>query len=415
MVIQSVFGLFAFCFLAWIMSENRREARIKPVVTGIVLQLAIAITLTKFPLFKDFFLLLNKVTMAFQSSAKAGSAFVFGYLGGGPLPFDEKFPGSSFVLALQALPLILVVSAISSLFFYWRIAPLIVKGISGVLRKAMNLGGAVGLGAAANIFVGMIESPLFIRPYLKEMTRSELFIIMTCGMATIAGNMMVLYASILGPIIPAAMGHILTASIISAPAAITISRLMVPETGDPTAGELEPPQVYSGSMDAITKGTLEGVTLLINIVAMLIVLVALVSLVNQGFALLPDMGDEPVTMQKILGYIMAPLVWLMGIPWNEAVTAGSLMGVKTVLNEFLAYMQLAKLPEDALSPRSAMIMTYAMCGFANLGSLGIMIGGMGAMAPERRNEIVSLGFKSIIAGTYATMMTGAVIGIIGVG
>jgi len=397
------------------MGENRREARIKPVIAGIALQLAIAITLTKFPLFKDFFLLLNKVTMALQSSAKAGSAFVFGYLGGGPLPFDEKFPGSSFVLALQALPLILVVSALSSLLFYWRIAPWVVKGISRILRKAMNLGGAVGLGAAANIFVGMIESPLFIRPYLKEMTRSELFIIMTCGMATIAGNMMVLYASILGPVIPAAMGHILTASIISAPAAITISKLMVPETGAPTAGELAPPQAYNSSMDAITRGTLEGVALLMNIVAMLIVLVALVSLVNQGLALLPGMGGEPVTMQKILGYIMAPLAWLMGIPWNEAVTAGSLMGVKTALNEFLAYMQLAKLPDGALSPRSAMIMTYAMCGFANPGSLGIMIGGMGAMAPERRDEIVSLGLKSIIAGTYATMMTGAVIGIIGVG
>lgn len=330
------------------------------------------------------------------------------------MPFDEKYPGAAFVLAFRGLPLVLVVSALSSLLFYWRVLPVIVKGFAWLLTKTMNIGGATGLGAAANIFVGMIEAPLFIRPYLKELTRGELFIIMTCGMATIAGTMMVLYASVIGQVVPDAMGHILVASVVSAPAAITVAMIMIPEPGrEHTAGEIVPPRKATSSMDAVTKGTLDGVGLLINIIAMLIVFVALVSLVNQLMGLLPAMGDGPVTLQKLLGYLMAPVTWLMGVPWAEAKTAGSLMGIKTILNEFLAYLEMAGLPEGALSPRSQLIMTYAMCGFANFGSLGIMLGGMGAMAPERRDEIVALGLKSIVSGTIATCMTGAIVGILG--
>jgi CNT family concentrative nucleoside transporter len=246
---------------------------------------------------------------------------------------------------------------------------------------------------------------------MKDMTRSELFSIMTCGMATIAGTVMVLYASVLRFVIPDAMGHILIASIISAPAAITVSRLMIPEVSEVTAGRLLPSQTARSSMDAITKGTTDGLSLLLNIVAMLIVLVALVSLVNILLGILPNIGGSPVTLQRLLGYIMSPIVWLMGIPWSEAQTAGSLMGTKTILNELLAYLDLAHLPENALSERSRLIMTYAMCGFANFGSLGIMIGGLGSMVPERRNEIVSLGMKSIVSGTIATCMTGAVVGV----
>ena len=277
----------------------------------------------------------------------------------------------------------------------------------------MGLGGTEGLGVSANIFVGMVESPLFIRPYLENMTRSEIFTLMTCGMATIAGTVMVLYASILSTTIPGVMGHILTASIISVPAAITISKLMVPETGKLTSGELTAPEKASGAMDAVTRGTLQGVELLINIVAMLVVLVALVYLVNLILGLLPEIGGQQITLQRVMGIIMAPVVWLMGVPWQEATSAGSLMGTKTILNEFLAYLDLSRLAPGTLSPKSILIMTYAMCGFANPGSLGIMIGGMGTIAPTRRGEIVELGFRSIIAGTLATCMTGAVVGIIG--
>ncbi len=384
------------------------------VVTGLTLQILLAILLLKLPFFKDIFLSLNKVVASLDEATTAGTSFVFGYLGGGALPFNEKSPGASFILAFKALPLILVVSALSSLLFYWKVLPVIVKGFAWGLKKTMGIGGATGLGVAANIFVGMVEAPLFIRPYLKEMTRSEIFMVMTCGMSTIAGTVMVLYASILSHAIPDAMGHILTASIISAPSAMMISAVMVPGTGEKqTTGDIIPPQGTKSSMDAITRGTGEGINLLINVVAMLVVLVALVHLVNIMLGLIPPVSGETVTLQRLLGYVMAPVVWLIGIPWSEAVTAGSLMGVKTVLNEFLAYLQMANLPEGALSDRSRLIMTYAMCGFANFGSLGIMIGGMGAMAPERRNEIVGLGLKSIVSGTLATLMTGAVVGIVG--
>jgi len=409
---QSVIGLLTLAGIAWAISEDRRHIRLRTVITGLLIQIASAAIILKLPFFKDLFLLLNKAVIVLEKATTAGTSFVFGYLGGGPPPYEEKYPGAEFILAFRALPLVLVVSALSSLLFYWRILPYIVKGFSFMLQKTLDIGGAVGLGAAANIFVGMVESPLLIRPYLKEMTRSEIFTVMTCGMSTIAGTVMVLYASILKGIIPDVMGHILVASIISAPAAITVSSLMVPEKGKQTYGELVPPQTATGSMDAITKGTAEGINLLINIIAMLIVLVALVSLGNQLLDLLPKVAGKPITLQRLLGYIMSPIVWLMGVPWSEAKVAGILMGTKTILNELLAYAELSRLPEGVLSERSRLIMTYAMCGFANFGSLGIMIGGLGTMVPERRDEIVSLGLKSIVSGTLATCMTGAVVGIL---
>ncbi|MBT8332740.1 MAG: nucleoside:proton symporter [Deltaproteobacteria bacterium] len=413
MVIQSIAGLLIFAGIAWCLSENRRQVNPMIVLVGIVIQLAVGLLLLKLSIFREFFLLLNRFVLSLQAATNEGTSFVFGYLGGATLPFDESFPGASFILALRALPLVLLMSALSALLFYWKVLPLVVRAFSWALQKTMRVGGAEGLGVSANIFVGMVESPLFIRPYLKDMTRSEIFTLMTCGMATIAGTVMVLYASILSERIPDVMGHILTASIISVPAAVTISKIMVPETGTPTGGQLIAAEPAASSMDAITKGTLQGLELLLNIIAMLVVLVALVSLVNLMFDLLPDIGGAPLTLQRILGIAMAPIVWLMGVPWSEAFTAGALMGTKTILNELLAYIDLSRLSADALSPRSILIMTYAMCGFANPGSLGIMIGGLGTMAPDRRSEIVSLGWRSIIAGTLATCMTGAVVGIIG--
>jgi CNT family concentrative nucleoside transporter len=368
--------------------------------------------LLKIPFFKNLFFFLNNLVFAVEKATKVGTSFVFGYLGGGNLPFSESFPGSTFILAFQALPLVLVMSALSALLFYWRILPLIVKGFSWILSKSMGIGGVLGLGAGANIFVGMVESPLFIRPYLRNISRSELFAIMTCGMATIAGTVMVLYANILKNAIPDAMGHILTASIISAPAALVVSTLMIPQESEPLLDAVSLPIDATSSMDAITKGTASGIELLLNIIAMLIVLVALVSLGNQMLNLLPNLGGQPLTLQRILGYIMFPIVWLMGIPGNEAEIAGSLMGTKTVLNELLAYIELSKLSPEVMSERSKFIMTYALCGFANFGSLGLMIGGMGTMVPERRSEIIELGLKSIISGTLATCMTGAVVGIL---
>jgi CNT family concentrative nucleoside transporter len=410
-IIQSLLGIFIFILIAWLMSENRQRFPWRVVATGVLTQVVLAALLLKVALFKGLFVALNDLLLSLQTATQAGTAFVFGYLGGGTLPFAETAPGSSFILAFQALPLVLVVSALSSLLFYWRILPFIVNVFSKLLQKTLGIGGALGVGASANIFVGMIEAPLLIRPYLQHLSRAEVFALMTTGMATIAGTVMALYASILSKIFPDAMGHTLTASIISVPAAILLAYCMVPHQGATTEGEIKPIQGAGSSMEAITQGTLQGVQLLINIIAMLVVLVALVSLLNIMLGLLPDVAGEPITLQRLLGYIMAPLVWLMGVPWAEAFTAGSLMGIKTVLNEFIAYIELSKLPADALSERSRYIMVYAMCGFANFGSLGIMLGGLITMAPGRRAELVKLGMKSIVAGTLATMMTGCVVGI----
>jgi CNT family concentrative nucleoside transporter len=411
MNLQGLLGLPALILAAWLISEKRRHIHVKTIVAGLAVQFILALLLLKIPYVRDFFLLLNQAVIILDKATTAGTTFVFGYLGGGKLPFVETNPGASFVFACKAMPLVLVISALSSVLFYWRILPLIVRAFSWLLQKTMNIGGAVALGAAANVFLGMVEAPLLIRPYLKQMTRSELFITMACGMANIAGTVMVIYAIILNRVMPDALGHILIASIISTPAAILISLIMIPETQEVTSGKLEPPQAATGTMDAVAKGTYEGIVLLINIIAMLIVLLALVELINLILGLLPDLGGRSISMQRILGYLMAPVVWLIGIPWSEAPAAGALLGTKTVLNEFIAYVDLAGLPEGTLSERSRMIMLYALCGFANLGSLGIMIGGMGAMAPERRDEIVALGFKSIVCGTMATCMTAAIIGL----
>ena len=409
---QGISGFVLILCFAWLMSENRKQINWRTVSGGIVLQLVLAVFLVKLPVSRGLFVWLNKAVLALEEATTAGTSVVFGYLGGAPLPFEEPFPGASFVLAFRALPLVLVVSALSALLFYWRIMPLLVKGGSWLLERTLGVGGALGVSSAANVFVGMVESPLLVRPYLQQMSRGELFAVMTCGMSTIAGTVLVIYASILQPVLPDALGHILTASLISAPAALLISFIMVPHVGETTTGHISPPVIAHSSMDAIVQGTLEGLKLLLNIVAMLIVLIALVSLVNSLLGVLPLVAEEPLTLQRLLGWVMAPVVWLIGIPWQEATISGGLLGTKTILNEFVAYLNLAALDPEALSERSRLIMTYALCGFANFGSLGIMLGGMGAMAPERREEIVALGLKSILSGTMATCMTGAVVGLL---
>ena len=412
LALQSAFGFLALFGIAWLLSESRRTVPWRIVIAGALLQIILAALLLKAPPLRDLFLALNDALIALEKATQEGTRFVFGFLGGGPQPFEERPGISSFVLAFRALPLLLVVSALSALLFYWRILPAIVRAIAAVLEKTMGVGGAVGLSAAANIFVGMVEAPLVVKPYLRLMSRGELFIVMTCGMASIAGTVMVIYAAMLGPVVPDAMGHILAACIISAPAAILVAAVMVPPLGEPTSGRVELPQQATSSMDAVTRGTFDGLNLLLGIMAMLIVLIALVALANLVLGLAPAWGGEPLTLQRMLGWVMAPLVWLAGVPWQEAGTAGALMGTKTVLNEFIAYIELAKLPADALSPRTRLIMTYALCGFANFGSLGIMIGGMATMVPERREEIVALGLRSIVAGTIATLMVGAVVGML---
>lgn len=413
LTLQSFFGFFALHVIAWLLSENRRVVQWRTVLAGMALTVLLGVLMLKVPFVTKLFLSANDAVAVIERATREGTSFVFGYLGGGLAPFDgTKRPEAMFILAFQALPLVLVISALSSLLFYWRILPVIVRGFSALLKRAMGLGGAVGLSSAANVFVGMVEAPLFVRPYINRLSRSELFIMMTCGMATIAGTVMVLYASVLANAIPDALGHILIASIIATPAAIVVAVLMVPSREAATEGDLQPPNEARSTMDAITAGTIDGVGLLINIIAMLVVLVALVYLANAILGLLPPIDGAALSLQRVLGWIMAPVVWLTGIPWHEANTAGTLMGTKTVLNEFIAYLDLAKLGPEAMSERSRLILMYALCGFANFGSLGIMIGGLTTMAPERRAEIVALGLRTLVSGTLATLIAGSVVGIL---
>jgi CNT family concentrative nucleoside transporter len=413
--LQSAFGVLALLAIAWALGENRRAVSLRQAAIGLVVTVLTAVALIKLPVVAHAFGVINDAVGAISAASRAGTSFVFGYLGGAALPFDLKAPGAAFILAFQALPVVLVMSVLTTLLFYWRVLPPVVRGMAWLLERTLGVGGAVGLSTAANIFLGMVEAPLFIRPYLAQLTRSELFLVMTGGMAGIAGTVLVLYATLLAPLIPDAPAHFVIASVLGAPAAILVSLIMVPETSEVrTGGALgEDPDMHASStMDAIVKGTSAGLELLLNIVAMLIVLVALVYLANAILGSLPDVGGAGVSLQRMLGYIMAPVCWLMGLPWPQAVTAGSLMGTKTVLNELIAYVDLSKLGSDALDPRSRLIMLYAMCGFANFGSLGIMIGGLGTMAPQRRHEINSLGLKSIVSGTLTTCLMGAIVGVL---
>ena len=409
-MMQALAGVAALLAIAWILSEKRASVPWRAVAGGLALQALLAVVLLKAPLAKEAFLSLNDVLLALEKALQAGTSLVFGYLGGGKAPFAETDPAASFILAFRALPLVLLISALSALLFYWGVLPAIVRGISWLLERAMKVGGVVGLSTAANVFVGMVEAPLVVKPYLEKVSRGELFAIMTGGMASISGSVLFLYASILGKVIPDAVAHLLIASIVSAPAALVISFLMVPPEGEATGGRLDLRSEAASGMDALTRGTLDGAQLLINIVAMLVVFVALVTLVNLGLEWLPHEGRAPWTLQGMLGWALTPLAWLAGVPWSEAHAGGMLLGTKTVLNELIAYADLARMTE--LSERSRTLLTYALCGFANFGSLGIMIGGMSTMCPARRTEIVSLGIKSIVAGTLATCLTAATVGLI---
>lgn len=409
-IVRGFAGLLVFTLIAFALSSARRKVHWNVAIAGIALQLALGALLLGLPATQSIFGAIGSAVDAVYQATMAGSQFVFGYLGGGDTPFALTPGATSFILAFQSLPVLLVMSVLTAILTYWRILPWIVRLLGRALQRTLGIGGALGLGAAGNVFLGMVEAPLLIRPYLGRMTRSELFALMTTGMATVAGTVLVLYARTLADVLPNAAGHMLVASLISLPAAVSIALIMLPETTAPTIGDTLPPREANGLMDAIAQGTQSGMRLLVQVTAMLLVFVALVALLNSVLGVLPEVGASPLTLQRIFGWGMAPFCWLMGIPWHEAATAGQLFGIKTVLNEFLAYLELARTGPDQLSPRSTMILSYAMCGFANFGSLGIMVGGLNAIVPERRDDILALAPRSLISGTLATCCTGCVAG-----
>ncbi len=410
-MLHAALGEVGLLALAWLVSEARGRIPWRTVAAGIGLQITLAVLLIHFPPAIDLILLLNRGANALQAATDAGTGFVFGYLGGGALPFVEIHPGASFILAFKAMPLVIVISALASLLFYWGILQRITAAFAWLLRRVMGIGGALALGAAVHVFVGMIEAPLLVRPYLARMQRGELFALMTCGMAGVAGTVMVIYAGFLAPIIPNALGSILIASVVSTPAALAVAAVMVPFGPAPAdAARLELHGKPASALDALVRGTLDGIPILAGILATLLVAVAVVALLNMALGLLPHWGDTPISLQEIFAMPFRPVMWLIGIPWTESGPAAALMATKTVLNEFVAYASLGSGGAGMFSPRSRLILTYALCGFANFGSLGILIGGLGAMVPERREEVVALGLRSILSGTLATCMSGALAG-----
>ena len=408
---QAILGIGFLMMLAWALSEDRRRVRWRTVVIGLALQLVLALLLLRIPAVSRGLLVLNNVVYAIEEATAAGAGFVFGYLAGGEAPFDVADPASLYIFAFRVLPQILVFSVLVAILWYWRVLPLVVRGFGAVLRRAMDVGGAVGTAGAASVFLGMVETPLVIRGYLRNLSRSELFTVMTCGMSTVAGSIMVLYANVLLDRVPGALGHILIASAINVVGAVFVSRIMIPPrdelAGEPVADELS----YSSHMDAITRGTYDGLRLAANVAAMLIVLVSLVALVNQMLSVI-SVGEAPLTLERMMGWVFSPVAWLMGIPWQESQAAGSLLGTKLILNELVAYLQLAELPEGTLSDTSELIMTYGLCGFANFGSLGILLGGLNTLVPERRAELLSIGPKTLVSGTLVTCNTGAIVAVV---
>lgn len=410
--LQSALGLIAFPMVALMFCKGKKRLNFRLLLAAIALQFALALLFLKVPLFQSMFSLMNQAVLSLQAATNAGTAFVFGFLGGGEAPFDVTKPQNSYVLAFQAFPLIIVIGALTALLSHWRILPFIIESLAKLFTRTLRIGGAVALSGAANIFIGMVEAPLFIRNSIKKLSNSELFMVMTLGMSTVAGTVLVLYSTFLNKVIDDAVGHILTASIMSVPAAVLISLTMIPQEGEPTPSDAEVAFDYSGPMDAISQGAVSAMQMMLGILALIITFIALVTLTNSALGLLPEAYGQVLSLERVLGWVMAPICWLMGIPWQEATTAGTLMGVKTIFNEFLAFIQQSQLPADALSPRSDLVISYALCGFANFGSLGILIGGLSAMAPERRGEITRLGLLSMVSGTLATCMTASVIGVL---
>lgn len=410
--LQSALGICAIIALAWALSEDRAKFSWRMVLGTLVLQAGIALVMLKLPVLRDALFQLNGVATALSTATGAGTSFIFGYIGGGPAPFTVTNPANMINLAFSILPLVMVIGALSAILWHWRILPAIVHALAAVLRRTLGLGGAVCLSAAATVFLGNIEGQLVIRPYLARLTRTELFILMTVGLAVIAGTVFVLYATILKDVLPGALGHILVASLMSLPAGVLIARIMVPGPADTDLSEKEESVHYRSTMDAMAQGTEDGLKIYLQILAMLIVMTSLMALANAILGHLPDVGGAPLTLERMLGWLFAPFVWLLGVPASQAGAAGGLMGIKIILTELVVYLRLAGLPVGTLDARSTQIIVYAMCGFANFASVGILIAGMSALIPDRRNEVVSLSLKALVAGTMASGLSGAMIGLL---
>ncbi len=415
--LRGIIGIAVLVGIAWAISENRKaHPGWRWIVGALALQGLLAVLIVRVPIVWQAVGLVNNAVSAVEVATLKGSSYMFGYLGGAELPFALKDGAQPpLVIAFQILPLVIVFSALAALLWHWGVLRWMVNGLSFLLRRSLGVSGVVGLSGGASVFLGVVEAPLVTRAYFARISRTELFQIMTLTMATISGAILILYATTLRDTVPDAVGHMISASLISLPAALLIARLMVPGTPDDIATEVEkeePGLRYESSIDAIVKGTMDGMQLFLAVIAVIITVFALVALVDMALALLPLVDGDPLSLKRLLGWVLAPFMWLLGVPWSEAQAAGGLMGTKAVLNEYVAYLELAALPDGTLGPRSLLIVTYALCGVANLASVGLLVSTIGTLCPERRAEAAGLGMKSWISGNLASAMTGAWIGLV---
>ncbi|MEO1787469.1 MAG: nucleoside transporter C-terminal domain-containing protein [Pseudomonadota bacterium] len=410
--VRAVFGLALIVGIAFGLSENRSLFPWRIVLGAVALQFVFALLLFGVPPVRDALFSANVVVDALEDATRAGTGFVFGYIGNNEAASEIMAGDAPPLFFFQILPIVIVVAALSAMLWHWRVLRLITKGFALIFRRAMGLGGATSLAVSANVFMGMTEAPVLVKPYLKGMTRSELFILMTTGFATIAGSVLIIYVTFLEDAGVAfnPLAQLLTASIMAAPAAVALALVMVPEQTAKAERAHEPDFEYQSTMDAFATGAADGLKIVLNIMTMLIAALALLYLANSLLGTFPDLFGAPVSIERVLGWIFAPLMYMIGVPLDEAARAGSLMGVKTVLTEFVAFLQLAAIPDGEISDRTRIITAHAICGFANFGSMGILIGGLTIIEPERRDTFLSLAWKTLIAGTLATCMSGAVVG-----
>jgi len=407
--LQGIFGVLFLIFFAWLCSERRDQIDVRFLGIGLFAQFSLAFLFFQVPLISEILMSLNFIIVAIEAATLEGTRFLFGYLGGGSEPFEVSEGGYLYLFAFRVLPNVIVFCVLIAVLWYWKILPKVVTGFGFLLRSVFKVSGAVGTSAAATLFLGMVETPMIIRAYLTKLTRSEFFTVMTCGMSTVAGSVMIIYANTLSDIIPGAIGHIVVGSVLNIVGAIYVSRIIVPENSTPTSSDKFEDLGYSSTMDAITRGTQDGLKLALNIGGMLLVIISLVALANGVLGLL-EISGEPLSLQRMLGWLFSPLAWLIGVPWSEAHLAGNLMGSKIVLNEMIAFIELAALGND-LSENSRLVLLYALCGFANFGSLGILIGGLSTLVPERKADYLSLAPKSLISGNVVTFITASLVGL----
>jgi CNT family concentrative nucleoside transporter len=411
-VARGLLGVGVFIALGWLLSENRRAVPVRPVLVGLTCQVALAVLLTRVPAVTAAFAAATHVVDAIQAASRAGSSFMFGYLGGGRAPFSVADPGAAFIFAFQALPAILLVGALSALLWHWRILIWIVRGAAWLFGKLFGVSGPVGVSTSACVFLGMVEAPLLVKPFLPRLSRGELFIIMVDGLSVIGGSMMIVLGALISAKMPNAFSHLLIASLISTPMAIGMARLIIPTAGGDVHAPIVLTSPYRSSLEAMTFGTLDAVKMVLNIAGLLIVFVSVIALINMGLALLPHADGPPVTLGFLLGKLLTPIVWLTGTPIGDLQTVGSLLGTKVAANEVVAYSEMMALPAGALQPKSLLILTYALGSFGNVGSVAILIGSLSSMAPDKVGEVVELGFKALAAAFLTTCLTATIMGLL---